>query len=143
VKVLVTGPEQSGTGVVAQVLAEAGAEVVHRAIPHVHDWFAWETDTYDRAVVVIRGALAHVRSTLERSGELRRSSRSALQHRLRAIEVAGQLPHSLEPIWVTYESLSEPAELQYLCESLRLNYHKIQTTIENRNARRYEESADA
>jgi hypothetical protein len=33
--------------------------------------------------------------------------------------------------------------LQYLCESLRLNYHKIQTTIENRNARRYEESADA
>jgi len=144
-RVLVTGPEQSGTGVVATVLREAGADVLHRAVPHVHDWWAWEIGEQEisRAVVVVRGLYAHTESVKERSGEYRAKLPhwTPLLHRARALEILAQLPHVWTPVWVTYESLGEPAEVAYLCESLGLDASRITTRIENRNHARYRREA--
>jgi len=138
-RVLVTGCEQSGTGAVATVLREAGADVVHLAVPHVHDWSAWRSQlrTVDRAVVVVRGLLAHAVSLTERSGELKASGARPLQHRRKAFYSLSFVPFALDPLWVTYESLAEPLEVRFLCEALGLDPGRVRSPIQNRNLARY------
>jgi 2-hydroxychromene-2-carboxylate isomerase len=136
-RILVTGCEKSGTGVVAQVLREAGAHVIHKAMPHVHDWDAALNVEARYAVVVVRGLRGHVASLLEHSGELPAANeRAALFHREKALRRLASL--ALPSIWVTYESLSEPAEVVALCAALGLDASEVETLIENRNLARYD-----
>jgi hypothetical protein len=141
-RVLVTGPENSGTGAVAELLRQAGADVVHRAIPHVLDWNAAEEfkDEVDRTVVVIRGLYAHVRSLEEHSGALRQHGCGPVRHRGWALDTLWQFPSS---VWVTYESLVEPTERRYLCEVLGLDWSSVTSVIEYRNWKRYPPSEGA
>lgn len=131
-RVLATGPESSGTKWVTKLLAEAGADAVHRSQPEGPDWVDLRAmldhpasgptapvPPFDAAVVVVRGRLAHVRSQVRRNIE---SSEDVADARRRAA-LARIAPVLGDPrvTVVTYESLAHVAERRHLLASLGLD----------------------
>lgn len=97
-RVLCTGPESSGTRLLARIVA-TGAGAVHRSLPHGGWWWVGEFTEFDRAVAIVRDEAATVASAVA-AGHAR-SREEAARNRGRALrELTG-----LDPIWVSYEEL--------------------------------------
>lgn len=120
-KVLVTGPESSGTNYLTGLVAEGGAEAVHRSQPEGADWIdmAAMLDNFDAVVVVLRGRYAHLRSYQRR--DIEPTEPLADQRRRKALaSLSGIMGHPKVTV-VTYESLASPTERRHLLESLGLD----------------------
>lgn len=117
-RVLVTGPESSGTRWLAGLLAEAGGQTLHRSQPYGTDWLdlAAMLDSFDAVVVIVRGYYAQVESLKERlaCGDPYAKRRKAL--RLVAPILADPKVHL-----VTYESMGSPVEVRHLLTVLGLD----------------------
>src|SRR5687768_16719457 len=123
-KILVCGPESSGTKVTAYILQKCGAEITHRSYPHA---FEWPGDAvvadHDAMVFVSRDMYATVMSQLENDHV--RSVETAVSNirtaHLRATDQAFRLN---KPIYyVTIESLQNPRAIEGLCLMLGLEYN--------------------
>lgn len=121
VRILATGPESSGTRWLAEILADAGADVVHRSQPDGGLWLDMVAtlEDFDAAVVVVRGRYAHLESLRERL-ELADISAAADRRRRSLATLAPILGHPKTTV-VTYESLSSPVEARHLLAGLGLD----------------------
>lgn len=121
-RVLITGPESSGTRYVTALLAAGGAETLHRSQPEGLDWIdlAAMLDDFDAIVVMIRGQLAQVRS--QQTCGIEKDDESALVRRRKALARVAPIFGDPKVSVVTYESLGHPRERRYLVESLGLDW---------------------
>lgn len=118
-RLLVTGAENSGTGLVATLLRLAGATVTHRAVPHIEDREPLREFLYpDALVFVVRHHVPQERSQQHRSGRLRSTGAAAVQHIARYLERPGALF-----FFVTYEAIIHewPRSFTTLCDELGLD----------------------
>lgn len=119
-KVLVTGPESSGTRWLTDYLTKAGADALHRSQPEGPDWIDLESmlGDFDHVVVVVRGLLANVRS-MEMRGCVEDVPAGFVKRR-RALGSIGRVLGHGRVTLVTYESLAHRAERLQLLANLGL-----------------------
>lgn len=118
---LATGPESSGTRYLTRLLAEGGADAVHRSQPEGPDWIDMVAmlDDFDAVVVIIRGRLGNVSSYVHR--KIVGTHRAAAEKRRKALgRLAPILAHPKVEV-VTYESLASEAERRHLLDHLGLD----------------------
>jgi hypothetical protein len=95
--VVVCGPESSGTTIMARVVRDyIVVPVVHRSMPHLHDWWDWR-DYPGRYVIIVRRADLTVRSQ-----EARQMPHAGAESWHRAMAMLAQIP---DAYWVSYEAL--------------------------------------
>lgn len=113
-KILVTGPESSGTRYLTALLKDGGANVLHRSQPEGPDWIDVRAmlDDFDAAAIVLRGRLAQVRSQQHR-GIVNTDDAGFDRHR-RAMRSLAPIFGDERVVVVTYESLAYPAERRHL-----------------------------
>jgi len=118
VRVLVTGPESSGTRWLTELVSTAGAYAVHRSQPEGADWIDLEAmaDEFDATVVVIRGAYAHLASLTERV-----RPPDPAERRRKALACIAPILGRTDVHLVTYESLGSPVERRHLLAALGLD----------------------
>lgn len=122
-RVLVTGPESSGTRWLTALISDAGADALHRSQPEGVDWIdmAAMVDDFDHVVVIIRGLLAHLRSQILPEHSIEPDEQSATRRRRKALaRLAPILGHPKVTV-VTYESMRHRAEVVYLLRTLGLD----------------------
>lgn len=132
VRVLVTGPESSGTRYVTRLIEAGGADAVHRSQPNGTDWIdvlsmlehrgsgydTW-TPPFDRAVIVVRGLLAHGHSMLAHHFD--DDWQEAMSRRRAALGSLGTVLGDPRVTLITYESLAARAERACLLAALGLD----------------------
>jgi hypothetical protein len=131
-RVIVTGPESSGTNYVTRLLASGGADALHRSQPEGADWidvlamldhpasgYDRPVPPYDYAVVVIRGLHSHMRSMLRRNIETHPGE--ALSRRNASLGRLGAILGDPRVLVVTYESLTSETERRFLLATLGLD----------------------
>lgn len=132
-----TGPEHSGTGLLADILEEWGIDVIHRAMPHVDDhgcesW--WHPDHYpDHRFVVIRRGLIYYGPAARSRG---RTREEGVERALRANEYLRRLPAE-RVTDILYDALVKhpEAELLTLADALGVEYWPYSKTIYDANAK--------
>lgn len=138
-RILCTGPESSGTNYLTKLIAAGGADALHRSQPEGVDWIDLEAmlDDFDEIVIVIRGRLAHLHSTVkhymepDHAGADRRRRKSMSR-------LAPILGHEKVTV-VTYESLRHLAERRHLLASLGLDPAGAERTpFDEQNAKHYQ-----
>ena len=117
-RVLVTGPESSGTRWLTELVAAGGAYAVHRSQPEGADWIDLEAmaDDFDAVVVSVRGCYAHLASLTERV----RPEGGAAERRRKALACIAPILGRDDVHLVTYESMSSPVERRHLLRVLGL-----------------------
>jgi hypothetical protein len=131
-KILVTGPESSGTKYVAALLEYGGGEVLHRSQPNGYDWldlgrmldepssgYDSPMPPMDWVIITIRGLMAHTQSMIRRNIET--SWETAESRRRAALGSLDRVLGDPRVVVVTYESLAHQAERVCLLEFLGLN----------------------
>jgi hypothetical protein len=120
-KILATGPESSGTRYLTELLADAGADVLHRSQPEGVDWIdlAAMLDDFDAIVVIVRGELAHLRSQQTRG--IVDGDEAAAAKRRKALRHVAPILGDERVRFVTYESLAHVAERRHLLLTLGLD----------------------
>lgn len=120
-KILVTGPESSGTRYVTALLKDGGANVLHRSQPEGETWVdvAAMLDDFDAAVVVIRGRLAQVRSQQHRG--IVSNDGDAFARRRRALRSLAPILGDDRTVLVTHESLRYASERRHLLAAFGLD----------------------
>lgn len=131
-RVLVCGPEASGTQLVARIVAtDPRALVIHRSLPHGDEWWDWRLATRaDEAVVVLRRpdvrALSAIKATHVRTLAEAESEYS------RAIADLARIP---DAVWISYEALVADPDTQIATLGRRLGLElRAPERIEDRNA---------
>lgn len=144
-KLLVAGPESSGTKQVAYVLKTCGAEVTHRSYPHGGgprpDVFWWPADQYiadsDAIVFVSRDLYATCQSQIQ-VGHVDTVEKALANIRTAHFRIADQAFRYSKPIYyVTLESLQNPGAVEGLCLLLGLEYNYMHEPVADPNAKYY------
>lgn len=119
-RVLVTGPESSGTRWLTEFLRAAGADALHRSQPEGDDWIDLEEmlEDFDAVVVIVRGLYANLTSIHERI----RPPEGASLRRRRALRRIAPIIGLPRVHLVTYESMASPAERRELLVTLELGH---------------------
>lgn len=135
-KVVVTGPESSGTSLVSRILRDAGAKVFHRSATYRNDWPNLVTlaDSCGAMIVVYRDPIATMKSqqtqglTADEAWIKLRDGYCVIAWTLRLISV---------PVWcITYEQLVlDPNSIRPLLEWLGLNTDVAIEDVRNENAK--------
>lgn len=138
-RVLLAGPESSGTKMLAAILGQLGADVVHHS-PNYWSWDGYEphrAKSFDAVVVLIRSGETTARSMLD-------SGHAANFHRARVMQASALLAifstlHSFANVHiVTYESLVyEPGALILLARNIGLNPDLPHDEVRNANVKYY------
>lgn len=149
VRVLVTGPESSGTRYVTRLVAAGGGDAVHRSQPNGTDWIdvlsmlehrgsgfdSW-SPPFDWAVVVVRGLLAHGRSMLSHNFD--DDWDEVMARRQAALRALSPVIGHSRVVLVTYESLAETAERACLLAALGLEHGRADDVpYEDQNRKYY------
>lgn len=143
--VLVTGPESSGNRMLCRMLAEAGAQVLHKPMPmstHAERYpdGLWPTFTdweWDAAVVIHRDLRCTLNGQLAQ-GHTRDLDHATTRTRKAIVSIYTQFGASDRPWWpVTYESLARPEAVTDLCDRLGLDASQVRTRWEDANAKHY------
>jgi len=150
--ILVTGPEASGTKMVARMLAEAGGTVLHKPMPMStrypdltdpsklahpdglwHDFTSFE---WDQAVVIIRHPAWTVAAQAD-IGHTRSIDHAIERTRQALVNIFAQLGPSGRPWWcVSYEGLEKREAVAALCDLLGLD-GTVVTGYRDANAKWY------
>lgn len=104
ISVLVTGPEASGTRLLARLLS-TGAEVTHRSMPHGGDWWNYE-DIYDHVVVILRDEHVTALSAVK-AGHVSSYDQGRTHRELAEAKLLKDISRYKIPIVVRYEELIE------------------------------------
>lgn len=135
-KVVVTGPESSGTSLVSRILHDAGAQVFHRSATYREDWpnLVQLADSCDAMIVVYRDPIATMKSQ-QAQGLLTDQARNKLRDGYYQISWAVRLVSV--PIWcITYEQLVlDSNSIRPLLELLGLNADVHIEEVRNENAK--------
>lgn len=143
-RLLVCGPESSGTKMVASLLKQAGADVTHNSPNYrrEEDSFPHTGENFDAVVIVVRNWLPNVESMIDAG-----HADSFSQGREMVINGLSDIIYGLKysdlykrgkVYLVTYESIvHEPSSINFLCDELLLDFWKITDTIGNGNAKYY------
>lgn len=133
-RILVTGPESSGTRWLAELVAAGGAYAVHRSQPEGADWIDLEAmaDDFDAVVVSVRGCYAHLASLDERV----RPHGGSAERRRRALACIAPILGREDVHLVTYESMSSPVERRHLLAVLGLD-PSADVAFDDASAHRY------
>lgn len=120
-KLLVTGPESSGTRYVTALLKDGGGNVLHRSQPEGADWIDVRAmlDDFDACVVVLRGRLAQVRSQQFRG--ITSTDEDGFTKLRRSLHAVAPILGDERVVVVTYESLMYPAERRHLLGTFGLD----------------------
>ena len=120
-KILVTGPESSGTRYVTALVKDAGGNVLHRSQPEGDTWVDVRAmlDDFDAGVIVLRGRLAQVRSQQHRG--IVTNDADGSDRRRRALRALAPAMGDDRVLVVTYESLASAAERRHLLTALGLD----------------------
>lgn len=133
-RVLVTGPESSGTRWLTELVATAGAYAVHRSQPEGGDWIDVEAmaDDFDAVVVSVRGGYAHLASLEERV----RPEGGAAERRRRSLACLAPILGRADVHLVTYESMASPVERRHLLTVLGLDA-SVDVAFDDASGHRY------
>jgi hypothetical protein len=131
VNIIVTGAENSGTGMVTALLRAAGANVTHRAVPHVgergttYDPLWLLVGPIDAVVFVARHHPAQESSQLQRSGR----SSTALYAFMHVSEFCSEQDIPMY-VW-TYEAIVHewPRAFEHGCYALGLDVAATWSTV--------------
>lgn len=154
-RIVVTGPESSGTRMLTRMLREAGGSVVHRPMPYggkrkakdangrsvripgTAVWPELVDDEPDVVVVVERDLRSTIRSQVE-VGHVADEDEALAAIRRAYLDIATQLAALKVPFWpVAYGAMSRPEARADLCGWLGLDAGKITTVWCNANAKYY------
>lgn len=102
-KILVAGPESSGTRLLARLVANLGVEVLHKSMPHGPDWPDVNALDCDRAVFILRDWHATLESQ-KNAGHLNYWPLHDPEDRLRT-SIAKMFVFEKPYVLVTYEGL--------------------------------------
>lgn len=135
-KVVVTGPESSGTSLVSRIFRAAGAEVFHRSATYRNNWpnLVTLTDSCDAMIVVYRDPVATMKSqqaqglTADEACSKLRDGYCVIAWTLRLVSV---------PVWcITYEQLVlDCNSIRPLLDELSLNADVDIEEVRNENAK--------
>lgn len=136
IRVLVTGPESSGTSLVSRIFRQAGASVIHRSATYAEEYAslrATARQECDAIAVVFRDPYATMASQMWTG-----RAYDKLQQGYREIFFA--LDGLSVPMWViTYESLLlNPQSINPLLSVWGLNPTLVTEQITNENEKHYE-----
>lgn len=145
--ILATGPEASGNRMLARMLTEAGAVVLHKPMPmSTHSevyaatdglWTDFAALDWDAAVVIHRDWRCTIRGQVE-AGHVRDEEHAAARTRTAIANIYSQLAHLARPWFtVTYESLRSPQAVADLCDLLGLDATAVRTKWHDANAKHY------
>ncbi len=140
-RILVTGPESSGTKLVASLLRQAGADVTHSSPKYRIEQGKDLYDGYgfDATVLVIRNGYTNVLSMVD-NGHESNVSMAEWQIADDIYEILESLSSFFNVHVVTYEAIvHEPKAIEVLCETLGLDHTKITDTIGDGNSKWYRE----
>ncbi len=138
-RILVTGPESSGTKMVASLLRQAGADVTHSSpkyrIEQGKDLY--DGSDFDATVLVIRNGYTNALSMVD-NGHESNVSMAEWQIADDIYEILESLNSFFNVHVVTYEAIvHEPKAIEVLCKTLGLDHTKITDTIGDGNAKYY------
>lgn len=135
-KIVVTGPESSGTSLVSRILRDAGAEVFHRSATFRDDWVNLTAlaDKCDTMIVVYRDPMATMKSQ-EAEGLL--PFQAYIKLRSGYLEIAYATRLVTVPVWcITYEQLVlDSNSIRPLLAYLGLNADVDIEEVRNENAK--------
>jgi hypothetical protein len=125
-RVLVTGPESSGTRLVASMLVRAGASVEHHTPRPCIGKRAYLTDTYDAVVLVVRNGYATKHSMVKNhhATDGRNEDDLCLAGRMipeALLDILMSLDNPEKLYLLTYESVVHNDALYALCGDLGLS----------------------
>lgn len=139
-RILVAGPESSGTKMLAELLTRAGADVVH----HSPNYRLWNGDEFHRArdfdkvVIIVRNGFANAKSMVD-------NHHADSEDRGRVMQAQGLLS-ILSNLWAfsnvyftTYEALvhEQPDSVYALIDQMELPLLPLNVSIGNGNAKYY------
>ena len=110
-RVLVTGPEGSGTHMLASLIAALGIEVVNRSLPYAGVWWRYPTDPEggvlpERSVIITRRPDVRNLALLGRKPPLVATITEARAAHDRALRALARIP---DAYWLCYEAVcAEP-----------------------------------
>lgn len=135
-RITVTGPESSGTSLVARILADAGAEVFHRSATFSDRWPSLTklADSCDAMIVVFRDPISTLES--QRAQGLSHGDAS-IKLVMGYYEIADAIKLVSVPTWcVTYEQLVlDPNSIRPLLRRLGLDADVDIEDITNENVK--------
>jgi hypothetical protein len=135
-KVVVTGPESSGTSLVSRIVRDAGAQVFHRSATYDEDWpsLVQLADSCDAMIVVYRDPIATMKSQ-QAQGLITDQARRKLRDGYYQISWAVRLVSV--PIWcITYEQLVlDPNSIRPLLDLMGLDSNIHIEEVSNENAK--------
>lgn len=135
-KVVVTGPESSGTSLVSRIFRSAGADVYHRSATYRDEWMMLVplADACDAMIVVYRDPIATMKSQ-----QAEGLSYHDAQAKLRAgyLEIACAIRLVTVPVWcVTYEQLVlDSNSIRPLLANLELDSNVDIEQVRNENTK--------
>ncbi len=139
-KVLVTGPESSGTKMLSALLRQAGAEITHSSPNYKSEQDSTPHDmkSFDAVVLIVRNGYCNIKSMIDANhAEDEKEAKWMIGNGLKFILTT----HGLwtDNFYVTtYESIvHEPESLSKLCRSLGLDPSKITDKVGDGNAKYY------
>lgn len=135
-KVVVTGPESSGTSLVSRIFRAAGAEVFHRSATYGNDYpnLVALADSCDAMIVVYRNPISTMKSQ-EADGLTSNKARIKLYDGY--YQIARAITLVSVPVWcITYEQLIlDPNSIRSLLALLGLNADVDIEDVRNENAK--------
>ncbi len=150
--VLATGPESSGNRMLARMLTEAGASVLHKPMPMSTHWrpgMPGTAETWDgawtdlsaldwaAAVVIHRDWRCTIQGQVD-AGHVRDEAHAIARTRTAIANIYAQLAAVDRPWFtVTYESLRSPQAVADLCARLGLDGSAVRTRWHDANAKHY------
>ena len=135
-RVLVTGPESSGTSLVSRIFRAAGAQVEHRSATFKDDQpnIVLVADSCDVVIVVYRNPMATMKSQMAQGLSIADARRKLVDgyH-----EIARMFTYATVPFWcVTYESLVlDPDSIRPLLALLHLSHDIDIEPVRDENAK--------